>query len=74
VHSPNEDESDDMKDSSYEELESVFSHFPKYHRNILLGHINKMVGREDIFKPTVGIESLHEISNNNGVRVVNFAT
>jgi hypothetical protein len=33
-----------------------------------------MVGREDIFKTTIGNESLHEASNDNGVRVVNFAT
>jgi hypothetical protein len=32
------------------------------------------VGRENIFKPTIGKESLHEISNDSGVRVVNFAT
>jgi hypothetical protein len=32
------------------------------------------IGREDIFKPTTGNESLHEISNDNGVRLVNFAT
>jgi hypothetical protein len=32
------------------------------------------VGREDIFKPTIGSESLHEISNDSGVRVANFAT
>jgi hypothetical protein len=41
---------------------------------ILLGDFNAKVGREDIFKPTNGNESLHEISNDNGVRVVNFAT
>jgi hypothetical protein len=41
---------------------------------ILLGDLNAKVGREDIFKPTIGKESLHEISNYNGVRVVNFAT
>jgi hypothetical protein len=29
---------------------------------------------ENIFKPTVGSKSLHEISNESGVRVVNFAT
>jgi hypothetical protein len=41
---------------------------------ILLGDFNTKVGREDIFKPTVGNESLHEISNDNGVKLVNFAT
>jgi hypothetical protein len=29
---------------------------------------------EDTFKPTIGNESLHEDSNDNGVRVVSFAT
>jgi hypothetical protein len=32
------------------------------------------VQREDTFKPTIGNESLHQDSNDNGVRVVNFAT
>jgi hypothetical protein len=41
---------------------------------ILLGDFNAKVGRKDIFKPTIGKESLHEILNDNGVRAVNFAT
>jgi hypothetical protein len=41
---------------------------------ILLGDFNSQVVRKDIFKPTVGNESLHKISNDNGVTVVNFAT
>jgi hypothetical protein len=41
---------------------------------ILLGNFIAKVGREDIFQPTIGNESLHELSNDNGVRVVNFAT
>jgi hypothetical protein len=32
------------------------------------------MGREDIFKPRIGNENLHEISNDNGIRVVHFAT
>jgi hypothetical protein len=52
----------------------VFDKFPKYHMKILLGNFNAKVGREDIFKPTIGNERLHEISNDNGVRLVNFAT
>jgi hypothetical protein len=41
---------------------------------ILLGDFNAKVHREDIFNPTIGNESLHEISNDNEVREVNFAT
>jgi exonuclease III len=74
VHAPTEDKTDDVKDSFYEELERVFDKFPKYHLKILLGDFNAKVSKEDIFKPTIGNESLHEISNDNGVRLVNFAT
>jgi hypothetical protein len=41
---------------------------------ILLRDFNGKVGRENVFKPTIVNECLHEISNDNGVRVVNFAT
>jgi hypothetical protein len=41
---------------------------------ILLGDFNAKVGRENIFKPTIGNESLHQDSNDNGVRMVNFPT
>ncbi|PNF34372.1 hypothetical protein B7P43_G15323 [Cryptotermes secundus] len=74
VHAPTENKIDDIKDRLYEELEHVFDKFLKYPMEILLGDFNAEVGREDIFKPTIGNESLHEISNENGVRVVNFAT
>jgi hypothetical protein len=40
----------------------------------LLGDFSARVGREDILKPTIGNEISHEISNDNGVRVENFAT
>jgi endonuclease/exonuclease/phosphatase family metal-dependent hydrolase len=73
VYAPTEDKTEDVKDS-YEELERVFDKFPKYHMKILLGSLNAKVGREDIFKPTIANESLHEMSNDNGVTLVNFAT
>src|SRR5215510_5963872 len=41
---------------------------------ILLGDFNAKVGREAIFKPTIGNESLYQDSNDNGVRILNFAT
>jgi hypothetical protein len=41
---------------------------------VLLGDFGAEVGREDIFKPVISNESLHEVSNDNGIREVNFAT
>jgi hypothetical protein len=41
---------------------------------ILLGDFNAKVGRENVFKPTIGNKRLCEIVNDNGVRVVNIAT
>jgi hypothetical protein len=57
VNAPTEDKTDDVRDSFYEELERVFDKFPKYHMKILLGDFSAKVGREDIFKPTIGNES-----------------
>jgi hypothetical protein len=74
VHAPTGDIIDDVKENFYEELEHILDTFPKYHVQMLLEDFNVKVLREDIFKPTVWNESSHEISNDNGVRVVNFAT
>jgi hypothetical protein len=74
VHAPTEDTTDDVKDSFYEKLKLVFDKFPKYHMKILLGDFNVKVSREGISTPTNGNESLTEISNDNGVRLVNSAT
>jgi hypothetical protein len=73
VHAPTDDAIDDMKDSFYKELERVFHTFPKYHLINLLGDFNAKVGKEDTSKPLIWHESLREIGNDNGVRVVNFA-
>jgi exonuclease III len=63
VNAPTENKIDDTKGRFYKELECVLNKFPKYHMKILLGDFNAKVGREDILKPTIGNESLHEISN-----------
>jgi hypothetical protein len=74
VHASTEDKDDDIKDRFYEELEQVFDQFPRYHMKILMGNFNAKVGREDIFKPIIGNENLHEARNDNRVRVASFAT
>jgi hypothetical protein len=71
IHAPTEDKIDDVKDSFYEELEHVFGKFLNYHKKILRD-FNAKLGRKDIFKPTIGNESLYKISNDNVVRVANL--
>ena len=75
VQAPSEEKRSDSNDRFYEELEQVFFYnFPKYHMKILFGDLNAKVGKENIFKPTTGNDSLHQDSIDNGVRIVNFAT
>jgi hypothetical protein len=58
----------------YEGSEQVIDHFSKYNTKILLGGFNAKVWRENIFTPTIGNESLHQDSNDNGIRIVTLAT
>jgi hypothetical protein len=74
LHAPCEDKRDDIKENFHDELGRVFDQFPRYDMKIVLGNFNAKVGRENIFKPTIGNESLHEITKDNGVIVVNVAT
>jgi hypothetical protein len=48
--------------------------FLKCPMEILLGDFNVKVGRERIFRPTIGNESLQQDSNDTGVIIINFAT
>jgi len=74
MHARSEEKSDHSKVSFHEELEQAFYNFPKYHMTILLEDFDVKYGRENIFKPTIGNKSIHQDSNDNGVRIVNFAT
>jgi hypothetical protein len=73
VYAPSEEKSGDSKGIFDEELKQSFYNFPKYHMKILLD-FNAELGREDIFKPTFGNESLLQGRNDNGVSLVNFVT
>jgi hypothetical protein len=73
VHALTQDKTDNVKESFYEEMECMFDKLPKYHLKIW-SDFNAKVGREDISKQTIGNESLHKISNDNGIKVATSAT
>ena len=47
-------------------------YFHRQHMKIVLGNFDEKLGRQNIFKMTIGKESLHDGSNDNGVKIVNF--
>jgi hypothetical protein len=40
----------------------------------MLGDFNTKLGRDNILRPTIWIESIHQGNNDNDVIIVNFAT
>jgi len=61
VHAPSEEKTDDSKHCFYVELERIIHKIPKLDMKILRGYFNAKMWRGDIFKPTIGNESLHQL-------------
>ena len=73
VHAPHNERPEDEKDTFYRKLEKVYDMCPQNDIKIIIGDLNAQVGRESIFKPTIGNFSLHAESNENGMKLINFA-
>ena len=65
LHAPTNDNSEEVKNEFYDNLEQVVDKLNNYEIKILLGDCNAKIGKEPIFSPTIGLESLHEKSNYN---------
>jgi len=57
----------------YGDLETVYNRLPLHCVKMIVGDLNAKVGKESRFRPTIGPDSFHNISNENGIRLVNFA-
>ena len=73
VHGPSERKSDGSKDSFYDESEQILNYFSKYHKKILLGDFNAKLGETGYFQIDNLEKELHPDSNDNGIRIANFA-
>ncbi|KAJ0171123.1 hypothetical protein K1T71_013322 [Dendrolimus kikuchii] len=74
VYAPTEMADEVDKDEFYDQLELVYDQIPNYDVKIILGDCNAKVGREEIYKPTIGMHSKHNVSNDNGTRLISFAS
>jgi len=73
-YAPAEEKENIIKEEFYSQLDMIYDNIPRRIQKIILGDFNAKVGREDVFRPTIGRENLHEESNDNGVRLVTLAT
>ncbi|XP_058456481.1 craniofacial development protein 2-like [Malaya genurostris] len=74
VHSPHLGSSDDGKDEFYAQLEREYDRCPRHDIKIVIGDFNAQVGQEVEFRPVVGRFSAHQQTNENGLRLIDFAT
>jgi len=73
VHAPTEDKSQDEKETFYEQLESALNLIPSNRIQIVLGDLNAKVGKEEMFRQVTGGHSLHDETNDNGTKLIDFA-
>ena len=74
LHAHTEVTADQDKDEWYDQVQHIIDHIPRHDVLIILGDMNAKVGREmDAFGGAIGLHSLHEESNDNGVRIATLA-
>ncbi|KAL4104223.1 hypothetical protein QTP88_019532 [Uroleucon formosanum] len=70
IHVPTENSDGVDKDEFYEEVTRIYDRVPENVIKIVLGDASVKIGKELMFVPTIGLESVHEESNDN----VNWST
>jgi len=70
VHAPTNETTKEAKEKIYNLLEQNVNQSANSYTKIILGDFNADFGKEDIYKPTTGNESLHNETNNNGIKMI----
>jgi hypothetical protein len=73
AHTPSENKDEVVKEEFYSSLEKVCEAFSNYDMKTVLGDFNAEVGKESYLYPACGGHSLHNETNDNRKRMVNFA-
>ena len=73
AHAPTEEKDEETKDIFYDQLEQIITEVPQHDMLILCGDFNAKIGKEQFLRPHIGQHSLHDVSNENGLRLVEMA-
>jgi hypothetical protein len=73
VHTPTNEKKEEIKEEFYNLLEQNVNQIARSDIKIILVNFNAEVDKESIYKPTTGNESLHNETNNNGIKMIQFA-
>ncbi|XP_063913213.1 craniofacial development protein 2-like [Zophobas morio] len=73
IHAPTEEKDLEVKTEYYEELERGYVKIPKHDIKMVIGDANAMIGKENCYRPTIGKESKHQKTNQNGEKLIEFA-
>jgi len=71
VHAPTNEKMEEVKEEFYNLLEQNINQIANPDIKIMLGDFNAKVGKEDIYKPINGNESVHN-ETNNGIKMIQF--
>jgi hypothetical protein len=72
-HAPTEESEEQLKDEFYDLLSRTCSKISKHDMFILLGDFNSKLGKEEFIIDVAGKHSLHENTNDNGLRLCNLS-
>lgn len=68
IHTPTECKEDitSIKEEFYEKVREIYDSAPRNTVRIVIEDFNAKIGRETSFRPTIGLHSAHEQSNDHG--------
>lgn len=52
----------------------MYDALPRHNVKVIICNMNAKWGQKEGYRPTIGVERLHSILNNNGTRLLNFVT
>jgi hypothetical protein len=64
---------EEVKDYFYQQMEETYDSIPSNDIKVILGDLNAKIGKEKEYRGVIGTESLHDITNHNGTKLIDFA-